>query len=121
MRYLHALLMVLMTCFMVVQFNDPDGFLWVVIYAVPSIWCAIAFFYRTCLQQSVFRLSLRACVSAALVGVVWFWPRTPEFWVTTVWYETETAREGMGMIIVAAVLLTVLLSTRKQARSPDYY
>ncbi len=43
---------------------------------------------------------------AAMAGTVYFWPRMPGFWRHEIWWEEETAREGMGMMIVVMFLLT---------------
>jgi len=46
--------------------------------------------------------------------VAWFWPQTPGFWHQEVWWVTEEAREGMGMMIAFIALLTVWFGTRRQ-------
>ena len=54
--------------------------------------------------------------AAAVAGTVYFWPRMPGWWRKDVWWNAETAREGMGMMIVTVVLLVVLF-TAWRARS----
>lgn len=113
MRIVNAILMVLMFLFIVVQYNDPDGKLWMALYAVPAAWTAVATFKRSILGNHIARTLLRLCIIASCFGVYWFWPDTPGWWQQEVWWETETAREGMGMMIIAIVLVTVWLSRPK--------
>lgn len=108
MRIVYGVLMSLMLLFMAVQYNDADGLLWMAIYSVPALWCAMAAFWRQCFYQAPVRLALWGSVAMSVVGVIYYWPLTPGFWRKSVWFDVETAREGMGMMIVMAVLLLVL-------------
>ena len=113
MRILNGVLACLLILFAVVQYNDPDGLYWGAIYGGAAIWCGLA-----ALKPAIFRmlpvyLLYGACVAAALVGVFWYWPTTPNWWLRDVWWETETAREGMGMMIVVLFLLFAGLVARK--------
>ncbi|MGR3609855.1 MAG: hypothetical protein ACU0BN_13505 [Sulfitobacter sp.] len=49
-------------------------------------------------------------------GIFWYWPQTPGFWRQEVYWVTEEAREGMGMMIAFAALLIVWLGTRNQRK-----
>jgi len=100
--------MLLMILFIAVQYNDPDGSLWILIYAVPAIWAAIAAFKSTWLVNKLVHALLLVCIA------------TPGWWRQEVWWETETAREGMGMMIVAVVLAVVWLS-RPRSQSADQF
>lgn len=113
MRYVNIVLCLLMLLFIGVQYNDPDGLIWMVIYLVPAGWAALAAWRPAMLSRPLIRWLLVLCLLAALAAVVWFWPTTPGWWQQEVWWEVETAREGMGMMIVAIVLLVALLSARK--------
>ena len=44
MRYVFSVLALLMLLAVAVQYNDPDGPLWMVYYGVPAVWCALAAF-----------------------------------------------------------------------------
>jgi hypothetical protein len=121
MKILNVVLCVLMILFAGVQYNDPDGMFWVVIYLIPAIWAGLVAFRPAFVRATPPFALLGACVIASLAGVVYYWPKTPEFWRRDVWWETETAREGMGMMIAAAVLLVAFLSVwraRSKHRSP---
>lgn len=104
MRYVNTLLCLLMLLFIAVQYNDPDGPMWMVIYLVPAVWAGLAAFRSSFVAQPVPGYLLLGCIVAAIAGVVYYWPNTPRWWTQDVWYEFETAREGMGMMIVAFVL-----------------
>lgn len=108
MRYLFIGLMCLMLLFAGVQYNDPDGVMWMAIYAVPAVWCALASFAPALFRHAFVKWALWGSLLASLAGVVRFWPLTPRFWTSEVWYNVETAREGMGLMIAAGVLIAVL-------------
>ena len=116
MRYLFMVLMCLMFLFAGVQFNDPDGVQWMAIYSVPGLWCAVAAFSAKVLESVLAKVALLVSIAASLAGVIWFWPLNPRFWTKDVWYNVETAREGMGLMIVFVVLLLVFLMTLKKHR-----
>ena len=61
-------------------------------------------------------LSQNPTAAAALYGVYHYWPTTPGWWRQEVWWETETAREGMGMMIVLVVVLVSGLTAQRLSR-----
>lgn len=117
LRILNAVFCALMVLFIVVQFNDPDGPLWATYYAVSAIWAGfVALRLNSILGGTAFKL-LCASVLAALVLVIYYWPRTPGFWHQEIWWETETAREGMGIMIATLVLLVALFTVWRARNS----
>jgi len=116
MRYLHVIFLLLMLVFAAVQYNDPDGLMWVAIYSIPAFWSAVAAFWHPWFSHLPARLALLASIAASLLGVVYFWPLTPRFWTKDVWFEVETAREGMGLMIVALVLLVTWYSGHRRQK-----
>jgi hypothetical protein len=117
MKYLNIALCVLMVLFAAVQYNDPDGVLWAAIYLVPAIWAGIAAFRLDALMKSGTIGLLAVYVIAELSLVFYYWPTTPGFWRMDVWWETETAREGMGVMIAAAAITIVLATVVKSRRN----
>ncbi len=117
MRILNAILCVMMLLFIFVQFNDPDGPKWALYYSVPAIWAGLAALWLKKLGGQIVVPLLGASLLAAFALVVVYFPRTPGFWKQDVWWETETAREGMGIMIATIVLLiaavTILRSRKK--------
>jgi hypothetical protein len=108
MRYINMVLALVMVLFAFVQLNDPDAILWFFIYLVPAILAAIAAFRLPVLATRGGTASLGALTALGLLGVIYYWPTTPGFWHREIWWETETAREGMGMMIAALVMSFVL-------------
>ena len=108
MRYVNVVLGLLMLLFAFVQLNDPDAMLWFIIYLIPGVLGVIAGFRITLLKNGFAAIAVLTALS--LAAVIYYWPKTAEFWRIDIWWETETAREGMGMMIVAVVLLVVLYS-----------
>lgn len=111
MRILNALLCIILVLFAAAQYNDPDALLWGMIYGISAFWCGLAALRPGLLRLGPLRVLWAVCVVAGLAGMVWYWPETPNWWVREVWWETETAREGMGMMIVFAALLVAGLRT----------
>jgi len=118
MRILNGVFTLLLILFAAVQYNDPDGLFWAVVYGVGVIWCGLAALapqvYRTLAPFALWMIS----AASAIAGMVYFWPRTPNFWLQDVWWETETAREGMGMMVLVIALAIagfVVLRTRRAA------
>ena len=105
MRIVNIVFVILLILFAGVQYNDPDGLFWALVYGVGALWCGLAAFKSGIfVKTSPFLLYIASFV-AAIFGVIWFWPTTPNWWTQDVWWETETAREGMGMMILAISLL----------------
>jgi hypothetical protein len=117
MRYLNMLLGLLMVAFAAVQYNDPDGPLWMLIYLVPAAWAFTAALRLSKVRSTTGTTLLWVTLAAAVGLLVYYWPQTPGFWRKDVWWADEEAREGMGVMIAAAVLVVVLL-TAAMGRSP---
>jgi hypothetical protein len=112
MRWVNGLLCVLMALFAVVQYNDPDGLLWFLIYAIPAAWAAIAAFRPDLLGSSRLAPTIYGlCLFVAIAGTVYFWPSE-----ITTWWDNELVREGLGVSIVTVVLLIVGLSLVQERR-----
>lgn len=119
MRILLGLLLLLMLLFGAFQYNDPDGIFWMGIYLVPAVWCGLGLFSPQAFKRKLVQVAFWASVAITVVGVIYFWPITPKFWTKDVWYNVETAREGMGLMIVLGVLLYVRLCVRKHGGVPE--
>lgn len=108
MRYVFAVLALLMLLFVVVQYNDPDRLMWMALYGIPAIWAGIAWLRPHLLAGRAPLTLLGASLVAGLVLVVVLWPPADQWWRTEVWWESEESREGMGLMLAAGVLLAVL-------------
>jgi ABC-type Na+ efflux pump permease subunit len=119
MRYFFAVLAVLMLLAVAVQYNDPDGPLWMVYYGVPAVWCMLAAVRPALFANSAARGLLAISVVAAIALTAWYWPTAIGFWHERVWQMgltdpqaakiAEESREGMGMMIATAVLVVVAI------------
>ncbi len=116
MRYLNGFLCVIMILFVAVQYNDPDYAFWMVIYSIPAVWAGVAALRPAVLACDLCIAGLVLMTAAAVAGTVYYWPTMPGWWRKDVWWIEETAREGMGMMIVT-VTLSVVLFTAWRARS----
>ena len=116
MKYVNIVLCVLMVLFAGVQYNDPDAIFWIVVYLIPAAWAGLAAFRLDVLRTTLPLTLLGVCLIAEVIGSIYLWPTTPEFWRQDVWWETETAREGMGIMIATSVV-AVAFVTGLYARS----
>jgi len=117
MRIVSGVFFIAMILFTVVQFNDPDALHWALIYGVAALWCGLAAF-RPNLTSGVWpRRLLLVCLALGAIGTVYYYPKTPGFWQTEIWWNTETAREGMGMMIAFAALGIAWFAGRKHVVS----
>jgi hypothetical protein len=110
MRVVNGFMCVLLAAFGAVQYNDPDFYFWMPVYAVPAVWAGLACYRPRRLSSPIARALLGLSLAAAVAGSWWFWPREAGFWQQEVWWESEPAREGMGMMIVTVALLLVVVS-----------
>lgn len=118
MRYVFGFLAFMMILFVGVQYNDPDGPLWMLYYAIPAIWAGIAAFRPDLLagRSGISLLSVSAIAVVALAIV--YWPPVAGWWHEDVWWESEVAREGMGLMIASIILIVVLVyGISSQART----
>jgi len=116
LRLICLLLCLLMVLFIVVQYNDPDGLMWMAIYLVPTAWALIAAANPGLLGAGLLRILLLLTILASIALTYYYWPKSAGWWKQEVWWEVETAREGMGMMIVTGVLLVALFAGVRQSR-----
>lgn len=111
MRYVFAILALLMFLFAVVQYNDPDGPLWMLFYGVPAFWAGVAALRPPVLAGSGARALLVLSTVAIVALTTIFWPAVEAWWLMDIWWESEEAREGMGLMLASLVLLAVLAAS----------
>ncbi|MEO0794805.1 MAG: transmembrane 220 family protein [Verrucomicrobiota bacterium] len=99
LKILNALLGLLLLLFAVVQVNDPDGWFWSLIYLIPVVGAGVAAFGTTLFKKRFLMPVFFLVLGMLMLLTIYYWPRTPEFWKQEVWWNTETAREGLGMMI----------------------
>ncbi|MEM1299575.1 MAG: transmembrane 220 family protein [Pseudomonadota bacterium] len=120
MRILCGILAALLVLFAVVQWNDPDGPVWMVIYGIGAIWCLIAAFRPWLFGIGALAGLFGLCLLAAIGGMIWFWPQVSNWWDINVWWPEvtgETSREGMGMMVLVVFLLAPAWVLRRARRA----
>ena len=120
MRILSAILGALLILFAIVQWNDPDGPMWMVIYGIGAIWCAIAAFRPALFGIQFFSALLVLCLITSIGGMIYFWPQVTDWWDIDVWWPEvtgETSREGMGMMVLVIFMLAPFSVMAKVRRS----
>lgn len=115
MRILCAIAAVILGLFVLVQFNDPDPLVWATIYAVAAFWAGVAAIRPDLIARPGWRAVFLVSLAAAVAGLAWYWPRTPQWWAVDTWWENEESREGMGMMIVLAAMLLAAGALRRRA------
>ena len=100
-----------LACF--VQLNDPDAFIWIVIYGIPCL--ASLFFF---LHRFNYRIGLLLGISYFIGGIL-VWPETYEG-ITLEGGNLENierGREALGLFIITLVMLMYTYRTWAQKRS----
>ena len=116
MRIVNGVFCLLLILFTAVQYNDPDYLLWVLIYGTGAVFTGLAAYRPGLFASPRVATVFALCLAASIGGVFYYWPTTPNWWMKDVWWETETAREGMGMMIVTAALLITGLTVLRARR-----
>jgi Transmembrane family 220, helix len=114
-RIVNVLLGLVMAAFVAVQYNDPDGPLWVFYYAVPAAWAFLVALRPQALRAPAATGLLWASVAVWFGLMVFYWPQMPDFWRKDVWWVEETAREGMGMMIAWVVVVIAAFTARRRS------
>lgn len=117
MRYVNILLGLVMVAFAAVQYNDPDGPLWIVIYMIPAAWAFAAAFRLERVRSLAGERLLWLTLAIGVGTTVYYWPTMPGFWRKDVWWVEETAREGMGVMIGLVVLIVALATALARKRT----
>lgn len=118
MRFINAAICLLLVVFALLQYNDPDFYLWIPVYAMPALWAGLAAYRPRRLQRPAASLLLGATLAISSLGSWWFWPGDEAFWHEEVWRHSESAREGMGMMIVTLSLVLVVITVLTSRPGP---
>lgn len=112
MRYLNGLFCIVLLMFAVVQYNDPDGPLWALIYGVPAALSGLAAFDPARLRSGIMPTLLIACLALAVIGTLYYWPYGFAWWDGQVIWATEVVREGLGVLIMTIGVALVVIAGR---------
>lgn len=121
LRVLAGLMTLLFLFSVAVQYNDPDWYVWMAIYAAAAILSALA-----ALRPG--KPDARAAALVALIAAVWALTIVPRVWGRVTWAEIagnyvmktpviEEARECIGLTIVAvwSAVLAIARWPRRRA------
>lgn len=107
MRVLNGIFGTLLILFAAVQWNDPDGPVWMLIYGIGAFWCWLATLRPSIFTVPMVAFPFFACFAGAMAGMIYFWPNITNWWDIDVWWPEitgEPAREGMGMMVLVVCL-----------------
>jgi hypothetical protein len=109
-KYLPIVLTVLFMLFVIVQYNDPDPFVWMIIYGFTSLSSLLVFFNR------MSKTLLLIAMPFYLAGAVYLWPGTYEGISMSMGYKPhiELARESLGLLICFLAMVFLYFQVGKQ-------
>lgn len=94
----------------IVQYNDPDPFLWIILYVTAAVACLVFFVNR-------FTVILGLVLGVIyLAGAIWVWPE--QFEGVNIGSgdieNIERGREALGLIIVSGVMFFFAWKSRSK-------
>jgi hypothetical protein len=95
LKFMNIVMFVLFVIAMIVQYNDPDPWLWIAVYFYGAV---VTFF-------AIRDVYTPFAVVGAVAYVGGFFYQMPDSFEN--WYTTEVAREALGMLFVG-IWMTVL-------------
>lgn len=108
MRWLYGFVSLLFMSFAAVQFNDPDGLVWIAAYLFAALVSIPPIFGRHTFLPGI-GLAVYLAWGISLIG-----------FVDTNWLEIEEARESLGLLIATfwmGVLFYIYIRKRSEAKS----
>lgn len=118
---LHSVIALLLLTAAAVQINDPDGALWIAIYAVAALGPTLMIFGRRC--APAFAAGAAACLLGACLSASGFWDyvwnHRSESLMQSMSRDTmyiEETREFLGALIALALIALSLWRAKRQPR-----
>ncbi len=120
MKTFNIILALLFLSFGIVQYNDPDPFLWITIYGVTAIVCALAAFKKYYVPLILGGLAISAfeLVTTLPEFINWINMGMPNI-ARTMKAETpfvEYTREFLGLVLCVGTLIFQYIQARKRFR-----
>lgn len=120
MKYIYLVFSIVFLLFGLVQLNDPDPLIWLGVYLAISVICFLAFrkkFYPT--------LTFIIGIGCLCWAVYLFPPSWHDWWLMEEESKSlhmkmpgvEEARESLGLILSALVLMVIFVKGRKLTKS----
>ena len=107
LRVVAALMAVVFSGFTVVQYNDPDGLIWALAYAVVVALSVAVFFERSPVGLPFLLVLYSLCF-------LWL---SPELFQRG-WIDSEEGRESAGLLIAALWITALLVAERRSVERP---
>lgn len=109
--------MLVLLAFAGLQYNDPDGIYWAIVYLVPAIALGLAAFVPHRFATLLGRILLFAAVVVLGFGVYVYWPSNLTSLSADSWWDDEPVKEGFGVAIAYLfTCLTIPLAFRRSVR-----
>ena len=105
MRIVNLALCAFMALFAAVQYNDPDGPFWMVVYAIPAILAGLAGIRPDLMGRTAAKAGLAASLLLYAAATIYFWPTEAGWWRIDIWWDSEESREGMGLMIATFAIV----------------
>jgi len=120
MKTLNLLLALLFLSFAIVQYNDPDPFLWITIYSVTAIVCALAAFKKYYIPLILGGLAICTfeLVTTLPEFIEWINMGMPNI-ARTMKAETpfvEYTREFLGLVLCVGTLIFQYIKARTRMK-----
>jgi len=121
MKVVHAFLALMFLSFTIVQYNDPDPWLWIAIYGSMTALSVLAFFQKFLIRFMIGQVIAFTIYAALLAPGVWAWWTSPDRSLLfddlakMQFYYIEEAREFLGLIICLSVLAFYSFLSRRKA------
>lgn len=111
MKIAALVLALLFTLFAAFQYNDPDTWLWVMIYGLAALLSFL--FYRGVRSIILYATAM----IAYLLGAIYLWPPVYKGLTLSMDYalEIEEARESLGLGICALAMVFYLVSSYRKS------
>ena len=109
--------MLVLLVFAGLQYNDPDGLYWAIVYLVPAMALGLAAFVPHRFATLLGRILLFAAIVVLGFGVYVYWPSQLSALPVAEWWDTESVKEGFGVAIAYLfTCLTIPLAFRRSTR-----
>jgi hypothetical protein len=114
MRIVHVVLCGVLLLFAALQYNDPDGLYWGLVYLLAAAWSLLAAFAPHRMQVS-FPARIGALLSLVLflLGFVSLASNLGPGWI-----HNEEAREALGYLICAVTTALAIWDAYRRSSSP---
>jgi Transmembrane family 220, helix len=110
MRYVHAVLSLILVVFAGLQYNDPDWYFWGPVYLLAAFWSFLAYRQLGSIWASpALRYGALLCIGLFTLGFISLFSYLGPGWI-----HIEEAREDLGYLICTATTTLALWDSWRQ-------